>query len=210
MSQQRRTHLRDLLAEAPYPVFGVDRLGGVVWTNSAAVGAFRTLGPLVGKQLRGASRARLLPFGGDNLKAWLAGRLYPIATEWPTETGGAETFLSLPFRTPSDSGAALGILVLRIRDPQPAVLGGDDAASGSGGSRPLASSAARTHEEALAALTSRERQIVIQLLDGSRTTLIAEEFRISVNTVRNHLKSIFRKLGVNSQAQLVRVLRRPR
>jgi DNA-binding CsgD family transcriptional regulator len=70
--------------------------------------------------------------------------------------------------------------------------------------------AAGTRAEMLAALTSRERQIVVQLLDGSRTALIAEEFRISVNTVRNHLKSIFRKLGVNSQAQLVRALRQPR
>jgi len=210
LSKQRRTHLRELLAEAPYPVLGIDRLGAVVWANSPAVGVFQTQGPLVGKRLLGPARGALLPFGGGNLKAWLAGRLYPITAEWFSEPGAPDTFLSVPFHAPAESGAALAVLLIRVRETRDAAWSEEDASGTVVDGRPFAPQATRTRADALAALTSRERQIVIQLLDGSRTTLIAEEFRISVNTVRNHLKSIFRKLGVNSQAQLVRVLRQPR
>jgi DNA-binding CsgD family transcriptional regulator len=36
---------------------------------------------------------------------------------------------------------------------------------------------------------------------------IAEALHISQNTVRNHLKSIFQKIGVSSQAALIRKVR---
>jgi DNA-binding CsgD family transcriptional regulator len=200
-----------LLAEAPYPVLGIERLGAVVWANSAAIDAFHAHGPLVGKRLLGPARGALLPAGASNLKAWLAGRLYPITAAALSDNAGApDTFLSVPFRAPPDSGAALAVLLIRIGDSRDAAHSEGEPGAQAIDSRPFPTHATHTRTDALAALTSRERQIVIQLLDGSRTTLIAEEFRISVNTVRNHLKSIFRKLGVNSQAQLVRVLRQPR
>lgn len=210
MSKQRRTLLRELLAEAPYPVLGIDRLGAVVWANSAAIGAFHAHGPLVGMRLLGPARGALLPAGAGNLKAWLAGRLYPVTAAVLSDAGAPDTFLSVPFRAPQDSGAALAVLLIRIGDSRDAAHSEGEPGAQAIDSRPFLTHATHTRTDALAALTSRERQIVIQLLDGSRTTLIAEEFRISVNTVRNHLKSIFRKLGVNSQAQLVRVLRQPR
>jgi DNA-binding CsgD family transcriptional regulator len=198
-----------MLAEAPYPVLGVDRAGEVVWANSAAVGVFGAEGPLVGARLIGAARGALPPIPVADLKAWLAGRLYSVSAARLSERAAPEPFLAPPFRVPAESGAALALLLIRLRDSRDAMGAG---AEPSGSALDVASlrPAAGTRAEMLAALTSRERQIVVQLLDGSRTALIAEEFRISVNTVRNHLRSIFRKLGVNSQAQLVRALRQPR
>jgi len=52
-------------------------------------------------------------------------------------------------------------------------------------------------------LSRRERDVVLQLLQGHRVVSIAELLEVSEHTVRNHLKSIFRKLGVHSQAELV-------
>jgi DNA-binding CsgD family transcriptional regulator len=52
-------------------------------------------------------------------------------------------------------------------------------------------------------LSRRERDVVTHLLQGHRVVSIAELLDVSEHTVRNHLKSIFRKLGVHSQAELV-------
>lgn len=52
-------------------------------------------------------------------------------------------------------------------------------------------------------LSARERQIVQFLSSGRRVPEIASVLEISPNTVRNHLKSVFRKLGVSSQVELL-------
>ena len=46
-----------------------------------------------------------------------------------------------------------------------------------------------------------------RLRTGLRVATIARELTISPNTVRNHLKSIYRKLGVRSQTELLEQLR---
>jgi len=56
-------------------------------------------------------------------------------------------------------------------------------------------------------LTRRERDVVQCLLEGERVISIAERLDLSPHTVRNHLKSIFRKLDVHSQAELVKRVR---
>jgi DNA-binding CsgD family transcriptional regulator len=67
--------------------------------------------------------------------------------------------------------------------------------------------ARRRSDPSLARLTTREWEIARRIAAGDRVSLLAEDLRISPNTVRNHLKAIFRKLGVNSQPQLVRTVR---
>ena len=59
-----------------------------------------------------------------------------------------------------------------------------------------------THPD-LDLLSRRERDVVTHLLQGHRVVSIAELLDVSEHTVRNHLKSIFRKLDVHSQAELV-------
>lgn len=53
------------------------------------------------------------------------------------------------------------------------------------------------------ALTPREREIVVRRARGQVVSEIAAHLDISEHTVRNHFKSIFRKLGVHSQEELV-------
>ena len=59
-----------------------------------------------------------------------------------------------------------------------------------------------TRREA-AALTSREREVLKGLLRNRRVPTIATAMGISPSTVRNHLKAIYAKVGVHSQAELI-------
>jgi DNA-binding CsgD family transcriptional regulator len=56
-------------------------------------------------------------------------------------------------------------------------------------------------------LTARERTVVSQLARGDRVVNVAEALGIRPVTVRNHLKSVFRKTGVHSQQELGALLR---
>jgi DNA-binding CsgD family transcriptional regulator len=51
-------------------------------------------------------------------------------------------------------------------------------------------------------LTEREREVVQLLLRGNSAKAIARVLAISPETARNHLKRIYPKLGVASQAEL--------
>ena len=53
------------------------------------------------------------------------------------------------------------------------------------------------------ALTKRELEIVRSLVSGDRVPAIAGRLFLSQSTVRNHLSSIYTKLGISSQQQLV-------
>jgi DNA-binding NarL/FixJ family response regulator len=55
----------------------------------------------------------------------------------------------------------------------------------------------------LSPLTSREREVLDRLRDGERVHTIADALFVSQSTVRNHLSSIFKKVGVHSQAELL-------
>ena len=52
-------------------------------------------------------------------------------------------------------------------------------------------------------LSTREREVLALLVGGGRVPAIAKQLFISQDTVRGHLKSIFRKLGVSNQSDLV-------
>ena len=58
-----------------------------------------------------------------------------------------------------------------------------------------------------AELTRREKEVVLELVDGGRVGTIAELFGISPKTVRNHLKTAFAKLDVHSQSELIGLAR---
>jgi DNA-binding CsgD family transcriptional regulator len=56
-------------------------------------------------------------------------------------------------------------------------------------------------------MSTRERQICREVIAGRSTADIAGRLFISSNTVQDHLKSIFRKVGVRSRGELVARLR---
>lgn len=58
----------------------------------------------------------------------------------------------------------------------------------------------------LGGLTSREWAVLTRLMDGQRASAIAAGLFVSRSTVRNHLSSIYAKLGVNGQVDLIRLM----
>lgn len=54
------------------------------------------------------------------------------------------------------------------------------------------------------ALTPRQKQIVEALVDGLSYKLIGDKLSISLDTVRDHIKRIYRTLEVNSKAEIIR------
>jgi two-component system, NarL family, nitrate/nitrite response regulator NarL len=57
-------------------------------------------------------------------------------------------------------------------------------------------------------LTERERQVLDALIDGWSADQLAAEWVVSITTVRSQIRSIFMKLGVNSQLSAVALARR--
>jgi DNA-binding CsgD family transcriptional regulator len=64
-----------------------------------------------------------------------------------------------------------------------------------------------TYED-LRLLSPRELEVLHPFMEGRRVASIARMLSISPHTVRNHLQSIFGKLGVRSQEELIEKLRK--
>jgi DNA-binding CsgD family transcriptional regulator len=56
-------------------------------------------------------------------------------------------------------------------------------------------------------LTARERDVCREVIRGRSTAEIADRLFISTNTVQDHLKSMFAKVGVRSRGELTARLR---
>jgi DNA-binding CsgD family transcriptional regulator/PAS domain-containing protein len=59
----------------------------------------------------------------------------------------------------------------------------------------------------LGKLTPREREVALLVRDGLGNEEIATQLHKSVGTIKNQLQSIFAKLGINSRAKLISLLR---
>jgi DNA-binding NarL/FixJ family response regulator len=58
-------------------------------------------------------------------------------------------------------------------------------------------------DDPLAALSSREREVLAHMADGAARKEIAERLHLSPNTVRSHMQSLMGKLGVHSALEAV-------
>lgn len=60
---------------------------------------------------------------------------------------------------------------------------------------------------AIEQLTARERNIVDGIEQGLSYKLIAEKYSISLDTVRVHIKKVYKKLHINSKGELMHIIR---
>jgi DNA-binding CsgD family transcriptional regulator len=57
-------------------------------------------------------------------------------------------------------------------------------------------------------LSARQWEVVTRLVRGERVATIAREMYLSPSTVRNHLATVYRRVGVRSQAELLELVHR--
>lgn len=62
----------------------------------------------------------------------------------------------------------------------------------------------RSNDDAAPLLTGRQLQIVDGLVNGLSYKMVGAELGISVETVRDHIKKIYKRLHVNSKAEVIR------
>ncbi|MBX3248854.1 MAG: response regulator [Myxococcales bacterium] len=72
------------------------------------------------------------------------------------------------------------------------------------GASPNGTAASTLADDALAALSGREREVVTLVVEARSVREIAKQLFISEHTVRNHLRAIYAKLDVHSRVELVR------
>lgn len=58
----------------------------------------------------------------------------------------------------------------------------------------------------LESLTARENDVVSGILDGMSYKMVADKYQISLDTVRMNIKSIYKKLKINSKGELFRLM----
>jgi DNA-binding NarL/FixJ family response regulator len=63
-------------------------------------------------------------------------------------------------------------------------------------------------ENKLEKLTKREIEITHSILDGLSYKLVADRHNISIDSVRSHIKNIYKKLNINSKSELFNILKR--
>jgi DNA-binding NarL/FixJ family response regulator len=66
----------------------------------------------------------------------------------------------------------------------------------------VAAGAQEGRKTELPPLTRRELEIIAAVVDGASNKEVAERFRLSPQTVKNHLSNIFDKLGVSNRLEL--------
>ena len=67
-----------------------------------------------------------------------------------------------------------------------------------------------TPPEALRGLTARQREVCAALATGASEAEAAKSLNLSYHTLHDHVKDLYRKLGVSSRAELIARLGRER
>ena len=210
------------LEASPYPVIAFDAEGFKCAANRAACQYFgTTLSQLVEGDRARARSSEEAAFRRAHFPNWLSGKLYPARLS-VLINGAAASFVLVPFPTgDGEGGVVVAYLAAALLG---ALLDRDLTAVASEAQRwiqrlsdgvaTLADAAARPERAAerpadpgFAKLTRREWEIARRLAAGERVQLLGESLGISPNTVRNHLKSIYRKVGLRTQTDLVRRLK---
>jgi DNA-binding CsgD family transcriptional regulator len=52
-------------------------------------------------------------------------------------------------------------------------------------------------------LTAKEHQVIVAMVEGLSYKMIADRLGIALETVRHHIKNIYRKLHVNSKGEVI-------
>jgi DNA-binding NarL/FixJ family response regulator len=74
--------------------------------------------------------------------------------------------------------------------------------------RGLIQSSGATRGKQAFGLTAREREVLVMVAAGSSNREIAREYRVSEETIKHHLTSLFNKVGASNRVELAMVATR--
>lgn len=60
--------------------------------------------------------------------------------------------------------------------------------------------------EIITSITEAEKRVIKLLYEGNNMDYIADSLFISPNTVKNHIKSVYKKLGIHSKSELIKYI----
>lgn len=205
---------------SPYPIGICDNVPVLLYVNRTLAALIRrTRKQIVGTPLLDFIDAAHADRVAEELRSRRSGRSEPYVVKF--RIPGAEPVHQLLFPQPirAADGEVLGSLAVAVALPN--LDGVADALSldrgVSDGARALLQQVGdllrrrtdpslddvRRRDPVATQLSAREWEVLSLLHRGARVRNVAQRLGLSENTVRSHLKSIFRKLGVSSQAELV-------
>lgn len=147
----------------------------------------------------------------DAAEAWAAlrRRRYDLVVADGEALGGAlPDMVGLPPAIILRRSGVRGIRDTALRGVAALLTGSNDDGAPEGPSAVDADSSHRPAGDPAPDLSAREREVLAHLGQGLPVDAIARRLFISRHTVRNHLKAIYRKLGVGSQVEAARWYRR--
>lgn len=164
------------------PSYVLDRSGVVRWMNPAAE---RLLGDVRGRLFSSVVAPEDLPLAHELFTRKILG------TTSATEATGTLV-------TTDGTRVDLEVSAVPLRRGD-LVVGVFGLLTGAAGAQPEA-----PHPQ----LTPRQAQVLRLLAQGRSTKQIADELHLSVETVRNHIRHVFRALGVHSRLEAVAAVHR--
>jgi PAS domain S-box-containing protein len=167
--------LREMMRYVRFPSWMLDREGRVVWENEAAM---RLFGDVRGKLYTSLTTPAYIPLAQEQFARKLLGQQ---VTDYELELLGGDgsripvEISSVPIPS-ADGEIPIGIFGLGYPEdvrgePQPRQ----------------------------SRLTPRQAEVLRHLAAGCSTVQIAEHLGLSIETVRNHIRAVLRKLGAHSR-----------
>ena len=176
-------YLPPALEDVTVPAYVLDRDGRIRWLNAAAR---EIVGDAVGKLFTSVldldEARRAWPVFERNVR----GAKHPDFSIDLTNADGNSTRVEISSVPLGPAHHAVGMFGLAVLAP--------------GERRPAPKLDAR--------LTPRQHEILLLLADGDSTAQIAEILFLSIETVRNHVRHILRRLGAKSRLEAVAIGRR--
>jgi PAS domain S-box-containing protein len=174
--------LRETMRLVRFPAWIINREGMIVWENDAAT---RLFGDLRGKPYTTFVAPDYVPVAQEQFTRKLLGQ--PV-TDYELEVLAADgsrvlvEVSSVPLR--DDGEVPLGIFGLAYPED-----------------------VRRTPPPNAPQLTPRQSEVLRMLAAGCSTEQIAQMMNLSIETVRNHIRAILRKLGAHSRLEAVAIAR---
>ncbi len=174
----RLGELPPALDRLPLPLFAVDRAGTIVWLNKSAT---ELLGPVTGRKLVQIVSPESRPAVETGLSRQVLGTTGAAVEQVAiVRPDGRRVNVEISSSPVAQDGQVMGVFGAAVVDPDQLPTCPPDVD-----------------------LSPREAQVLQLLATGASTEQMTEMLGLSRQTVRNHIRSLLRRLGVHSRLEAV-------